>query len=61
MLHKIYSDEEQSAYDAGYSAAIDGSDTTNCHFSIFSTPEKMKAWESGKQNGDVAAKDKTNE
>lgn len=60
MLHKIYSDEEQMAYDAGYSAGIDGADTTNCNFSIFSTPEKTKAWEAGKQNGDAEAKESNN-
>jgi hypothetical protein len=44
----------KSAYDAGYDAGKNGPNTTNCHFSIFSAPEKTKAWEQGKADGDRA-------
>jgi len=38
----------QDAYHAGYDAGMNGANTTNCHFAIFSTPEKAKEWERGK-------------
>lgn len=38
----------QAAYAAGRDAGINGPNTTNCHFSIFSAPEKTAAWERGK-------------
>jgi hypothetical protein len=44
-------EQEQSAYNAGYDASVYGANTTNCHFSIFSTHEKMKAWERGTAAG----------
>ena len=34
---------------------LKGPNTTNCHFSIFSTHEKTKAWEKGKAKGDAKA------
>lgn len=41
---------EKEAYDAGRDCAKNGSNTTNCHFSFFATPELMKAWELGKKD-----------
>jgi len=32
----------------GYDCGINGPNTTNCHFGIFSAPEFTKAWERGK-------------
>jgi len=43
-------------YQAGYDAAINGPNTTNCHFSLFSTPEKTKEWERGKKDGEKKRK-----
>ena len=40
------------AYDAGKDCAINGADTTNCHFSLFSSPEIMKSWQKGKNDGE---------
>jgi len=39
-------------YDAGKDCAMNGPDTANCHFSLFSTPERMAEWEAGKRAGD---------
>lgn len=39
-------------YKLGYDAAINGPDSENCHFGIFSTPEKTKEWERGKKDGE---------
>lgn len=39
------------AESAGYDAAANGSNTTNCHFSHFGTPERMAAWERGNERG----------
>ena len=47
--------ELESAYDSGYDAGLKGPNTTNCHFSIFSTHEKTKAWKKGKAKGDAKA------
>jgi len=41
-------EEETDAYNMGKDCGRNGANTTNSHFSIFSTPEKTKAWEQGK-------------
>jgi len=47
------------AYRMGYDCGINGSNLTNCHFGIFSTPENTKAWERGKKDGEkIKAEDK---
>ena len=38
------------AYKMGVDCAINGANTTNCNFSIFSSPENTAAWERGKRN-----------
>ena len=38
-------------FEAGKDCAINGANTTNCHFSIFSTPERTRQWEAGKEHG----------
>ena len=35
----------------GLNCAKNGANTTNCHFSIFSSPENTKAWEQGEKDG----------
>lgn len=35
----------------GYDAEFNGANTTNCHFSLFGSPELTKAWELGKRRG----------
>jgi ribosome modulation factor len=35
-------------FDMGYDAEINGATERNCHFSLFSSKEKTKAWEDGK-------------
>jgi hypothetical protein len=44
-------DGEQVSYDAGYDAGRDGPNTTNCHYSLFSSPERTRAWERGFEDG----------
>lgn len=41
--------ELQHCLDMGYDSIINGSTTTNCSFSLFSSPEKTKAWEKGRE------------
>ena len=38
------------AYKMGVDCAINGANTTNCNFPIFSSPENTAAWERGKHN-----------
>ena len=38
------------AYDAGYDCGINGPNTTNCHFTYFSTKELTEEWERGKSD-----------
>ena len=40
---------ERDAWSYGVDCALNGSNTDNCHFSIFSTPERTKQWENGKK------------
>jgi hypothetical protein len=42
--------ELQRAYDAGVDAGKNGPNTTNCHFSLFSSREMTQAWEEGKNS-----------
>ena len=44
--------EEKYAYEMGKDCSKNGANTTNCHFTIFSTHKKMKAWEEGQRDGD---------
>ncbi len=43
--------DKKYAYKMGLDCARNGADTTNCHFSIFSSPENTKAWEKGVKDG----------
>ena len=42
---------EDYAYKMGFDSSINGANTINCHFSIFSSPENMEAWEDGVKDG----------
>ena len=39
--------DEDYCYRMGKDCAINGANETNCHFAIFATKEKTKAWERG--------------
>ncbi len=43
--------DEEYAEDMGFDAAMNGSNTTNCHFAIFSQPRFREAWERGYKRG----------
>lgn len=40
------------AYSMGYDCGLNGANTTNCHFGIFSSKENTKAWENGKRDAE---------
>lgn len=42
---------EKRAFEAGYDAAVHGSNTINCHFRHFRSPELTRAWEKGRDAG----------
>lgn len=42
---------QSKEYQMGYDCAINGANTTNSHFSLFSTPEKLKEWQRGREDG----------
>ena len=46
------------AYNAGLDCALNGANTTNCHFTLFATKELTKAWERGKAAGEERKKGK---
>lgn len=54
MIKKEKTPELQNCYDQGYKAGYFGANTDNCHFSLFSTPEKTKAWTCGNDAGSNA-------
>jgi hypothetical protein len=35
----------------GFDSEFNGANTTNCHFSLFGSPELTKAWELGNKRG----------
>ena len=45
---KTHNPELEYAYQMGQDCARNGANLTNCNFDIFSTPEKTKAWERGR-------------
>lgn len=40
----------QKAYDMGTDCEMNGATEENCHFTLFSSHAKMKAWEQGKKD-----------
>ena len=49
-------DDEEYAYKTGEACALSGANTTNCHFSIFSTWQNTTAWKQGKLAGEASKK-----
>jgi hypothetical protein len=47
---------KEYAESMGFDAEFNTTNTTNCHFSLFATPELTKAWEAGKRRGAYAKK-----
>lgn len=43
--------DKKYAYKMGLNFAKNGANTTNCHFSIFSSPENSEAWVKGAKDG----------
>jgi hypothetical protein len=41
------------AYNMGIDYVLNGANETNCHFSIFMSPENVRAWERGKTDAEV--------
>ena len=52
MTKKEMSRDAKYAYKMGIDYAINGANTTNCNFAIFSSPENTKAWEKGKRDAE---------
>lgn len=42
----------KTPYELGHDCGLNGPHDTNCHFSIFSTPENTQKWESGKRDAE---------
>ncbi len=40
-------------YEHGYDCGKNGANETNCDFRIFSTQDRMKAWELGKKDAEM--------
>lgn len=55
-LNHILKAEEQGQkldpYAMGYDCGQNGPNTTNCHFGLFSTPERTRQWEQGKRDAE---------
>lgn len=44
------------AYILGYKCGLNGPNETNCHYSLFGTPELTQAWERGKADAEAGRK-----
>jgi len=44
--------DKSYAYKMGYDCGVNGANTTNCHFALFSSKENTEEWERGKKEGD---------
>lgn len=44
--------KEKTPYELGSDCALNGPNEENCHFSIFSTIENTKMWETGKHDAE---------
>jgi hypothetical protein len=62
IIHSILAkyQKERDPYQCGYDAGLNGSNTENSNFSIFSTPERTKEWERGKKVGEAKRKERAN-
>ncbi len=45
--------DEKTCFDMGYDCHVNGANTTNCNFSLFSTRENTAAWEAGKRQAAI--------
>ena len=45
--------DKSYAYKMGYDCGKNEANTTNCHFSIFSSKENTKEWEHGKKDAEA--------
>lgn len=55
FLNDIPKPDENVCFAMGYDSEMNGADEKNCHFSLFSSIERTRAWERGKAQ---AVKDK---
>ncbi len=53
MKEDVKVKKKSKEYLAGYDSGIHGANEINCHFSLFSTPEKTKEWEKGRKDADL--------
>ena len=49
FIAEIPKPDEKVCFAMGYDCEMNGADEKNCHFSLFSSPGRTKAWESGKE------------
>ncbi len=52
-------EKKSAAYLWGYDCGKFGANKTNCHYTIFSTPENTKEWEQGKADAEKENKNQT--
>ncbi len=51
-MKRIYDDSQlQKCYEMGYDAGLKGVNNINTHFSLFTSPNRLKAWERGSKQG----------
>ena len=47
-MKRLYDDTQlQNCYESGYDAIMNGANANNSHFSLFTSPDRTKAWERG--------------
>lgn len=49
---------EEEAYRMGYDCGLNGANTTNSHFRLFSSEQKKNAWEEGKADAEAGRPNK---
>ena len=49
VIASIHNHPDRVCFEAGYDCEMNGANTKNCHFSLFSTREHTRAWEEGRQ------------
>lgn len=53
MSKKETKPEQTIYYRMGYDSGLNGSNTKNCNFKLFDTPEHTELWEKGKIEGEM--------
>lgn len=53
-LQAIPSADVRRSYKMGRDYALNGANSTNCHFSLFQTDECTAAWEGGKEDAECS-------